>query len=131
VPPLPRRTTILVVEDDAELRDLYRIELTMAGYTVGVVADGVAALEWIELQQPDAIVLDWGLPRLGGLDVQRELAAHAETRDIPIILVTGAADQDIDPDDFWCVIRKPIDSMDLVTAVKNCIPPSRGFLSSR
>jgi two-component system KDP operon response regulator KdpE len=122
----------LVVEDDSELRDLYRIELTMAGYNVSVVADGLAALEWIELERPDAILLDLGLPRLGGHDVQRELAAHAETRDIPIILVTGlTGEQGINPADFWCVIRKPIDPAELVKAVKKCIPPSRGFWSFR
>jgi CheY-like chemotaxis protein len=126
VPPTPRRATILVVEDDAALRELYRTELTMAGYHVAAAADGLSALEWIEGDRPDAILLDWSLPRLSGRDVQRELAAHPETRGIPIILVTGfAEEQQIDPSDFACVIRKPLDWSELVRAVNRCVPPTR------
>jgi two-component system phosphate regulon response regulator PhoB len=125
VPPSPRRATILVVEDDAALRDLYRTELTMAGYAVVAVADGVTALASIDTATPDAIVLDWGLPCLSGGDVQRELAAHADTRDIPVILVTGvASDETINFSDFSCVIRKPVDLSDLLAAVRKCVSRS-------
>jgi CheY-like chemotaxis protein len=129
VPPSPRRTTVLVVEDDAALRDLYRTELTMEGYRVVAVGDGMAALQWLEGERPDAIVLDLGLPRLGGLDLHRELRSHTETRDIPIIVVTGvSAEQSINPADFSCVIRKPIDTLQLITAVRKCLPPARNSL---
>ena len=125
--PSPRKATILVVEDDTSLRELYRTELTMAGYQVVVVADGLAALQRIEEERPDGILLDWDLPRLSGHDVQGELAAHLETREIPIILVTGFADESsINPADFACVIRKPLDWTELVRAVKRCIPATRG-----
>jgi CheY-like chemotaxis protein len=125
VPPSPQKATILVVEDDEELRNLYRHELMMVGYAVAVAADGVAALQWIDTHRPDVIVLDWALPRLGGRDVQREVASHAETRDIPIILVTGvAADREIDPADFCEVLRKPIDVEEMVRAVMKCVPPT-------
>ena len=132
MPPAPHRATILVVEDDAALRELYRTELTMAGYRVATVADGLTALQWIEHDRPDAILLDWSLPRLSGGDVQRELTAHPETRDIPVILVTGVADeQRIDRADFACVIRKPLDWTELVRAVKRCVPPTGGIASVR
>ena len=52
--PAPR-TTILVVEDDAELRVLYRTALALAGYTVIAVDDGISALRWIEADRPDGI----------------------------------------------------------------------------
>ena len=127
--PSPRRTTVLVVEDDAALRDLYRTELTMAGYRVVAVGDGMAALEWLEGERPDAIVLDLGLPRVAGQDLHRELTSHTETRDIPIIVVTGqSAEQSIDPADFRCVIPKPIDTFQLITAVRKCLPPARDSL---
>src|SRR5258706_15561940 len=82
------RATVLVVEDDPQLRFLYRMALMMAGYKVVAVEDGVDALRHVEADPPQAVVLDIELPRLGGLDVQREIAAHAETRDIPIVVVT-------------------------------------------
>jgi CheY-like chemotaxis protein len=127
VPSSPRRSTILVVEDDEVLRNLYRAELTMAGYTVATATDGITALQWVDTHRPDVIVLDWGLPRLGGRDVQREIASHAETRDIPIVLVTGVAgDREIDPADFCYVLRKPIDVEEVVRAVRACVAPKGG-----
>ena len=94
----------------------------MEGYAVVAVADGVTALAAIDTETPDAIVLDWGLPYLSGGDVQRELAAHADTRHIPVILVTGiASDEIINRSDFSCVIRKPVDLIDLLAAVRKCV----------
>jgi CheY-like chemotaxis protein len=122
VPPTPRRTKILVVEDDPELRTLYASALTMAGYLVVVAADGVDALRRIEEDRPDGIVLDVELPRLRGLDVQREIAASADTRDIPIVVVTGT-DEDLDPKDFRCILRKPSQPDEVVEAVMKCVPP--------
>jgi CheY-like chemotaxis protein len=124
VPPSARRTTVLVVEDDAALRDFYRTELTIVGYRVVALSDGVAALQWLEGERPDAIVLDLGLPRLGGWDLHRELTSHPETRDIPIIVVTGQA-ADVNESDFACVVRKPIRSHELIATVQRCLAARR------
>ena len=121
MPPTPRRTTLLVVEDDADLRRLYRSILVSAGYAVIPVEDGVDALRRLEVDQPSAIVLDLALPRLGGLDVQREIASHADTRHIPIIIVTGEDTSALDPRAFACILRKPIDPDALLEAVARCI----------
>jgi DNA-binding response OmpR family regulator len=83
----PRKHIILVVEDDPQLRALYRDALNLVGgFTAVAVEDGVDALRFIDTQTPDAVLLDWALPRLGGRDVAAELSAHATTRDIPIIV---------------------------------------------
>jgi CheY-like chemotaxis protein len=126
VSPAPR-TTLLVVEDDAELRALYRTALALAGYTVIAVDDGISALRWIEADRPDGIVLDLMLPRLGGRDVQAEIAAHAETRDIPIVVVTGTAEEELSGDGVRCVLRKPVEPEVLVRAAKRCFPMPTGF----
>ena len=115
-----RKTIVLVVEDDANLRQLYRSALTLAGYIVISVEDGVDALRYVEAESPGLVVLDLGLPRLNGRDVQRELAAHIETQNIPIIVVSGDPG-DINPADFACVLRKPIDPQDLLEAVQRCL----------
>ena len=100
----------------------------MAGYTVVPVADGFAALRWIDADRPDAILLDLGLPRLSGGDLQREIASHAATHDIPIIVVTGlVAEQEVNPADCWCVLRKPVEPDEVVKTVRKCVPPPRGF----
>ena len=115
-----RKTIVLVVEDDPHLRQLYRSALTLAGYIVVSVEDGVDALRHVEADVPGLVVLDLGLPRLSGRDVQRELAAHAETQSIPVIVVSGDPG-DINPSDFACVLRKPIDPQDLLEAVQRCL----------
>ena len=111
---------VLLVEDDLDLRTLYRTTLRAAGYAVFAVQDGIDALAFAEQTLPAAVVLDLGLPRLNGRDVQRELAAQAHTRHIPIIVVTGET-SNINEQDFRCVLRKPIDPDELVSAVQDCI----------
>ena len=112
---------------------MYKAALQLNGFAVVAVADGVDALRHIDETPPDVVVLDLGLPRLGGHDVQREVAGHAETSAIPIVVVTGGDVQDLDPRAFVCVLRKPIDVDALVRAVRRCLasgasrpPPSSG-----
>jgi two-component system phosphate regulon response regulator PhoB len=115
---------VLVIEDDAALRVLYRTALLLEGYAVITAADGVDGLHHIQQNAPAAVVLDLGLPRLSGHDVRREIAAHADTAHIPIIVVTGESTA-VDPADFSCVLRKPFDVEDLVDAVRKCLRNSQ------
>ena len=92
----PRTATVLVVEDDRNLRELYRSALVASRYHVSVAADGLAALTTIERTRPDVVVLDLGLPGVNGWDVYRDLRAQKETETLPIIIVTGHALRDID-----------------------------------
>jgi DNA-binding response OmpR family regulator len=110
-----------VVEDDPSLREFYRSTLRAAGYAVVGVEDGVDALRLIESGKPRAVVLDLALPRLSGRAVSRELRAHAGTQDIPVIVVTGTDTSDLNPDQFSCILRKPIDPDTLVDAVQKCV----------
>ena len=121
MPPARRKTTVLIVEDDAALRTFYKSVLTLEGYAVVTAEDGLDALKRIEEQPVAAVVLDLGLPRLRGEDVGREIAAHDGKREIPVIVVTGDDVSTINPDDFACVLTKPITAEALVRAVKNCL----------
>jgi CheY-like chemotaxis protein len=111
---------VLVVEDDPALRRMYRTALTLAGYDVVEANDGLAALHFLDHRAPDLVVLDLILPTMSGLIVQQEIAAHAHTRNIPIVIVTGSA-LSLDHLDVPCVLRKPISPEDLVNAVRKCI----------
>ena len=75
----------------------------------------------VEIDRPDAVVLDLGLPRLSGRDVNRELKASAKTRDIPVVVVSGSDVSDLDPKDFACVLKKPASLDAVIGAVKNCL----------
>ena len=112
---------VLVVEDDAALRELYRSALRAAGHAVVGVEDGLDALRLIDSGKPRAVVLDLALPRLSGRAVSRELRAHERTQDIPVIVVTGTDTSDLDPANFARVMKKPIDPDDLVDAVEKCL----------
>ena len=121
-----RKTAILIVEDDAHLRSLYRSALTGAGYAVVAVEDGVDALRHIEHGSiPDVVLLDLELPRLPGRDLHRELQAHSITRGIPVVVVTGTETRNLDHAAFACVLQKPIDVDDVISAVENCLRKAR------
>lgn len=119
---------ILIVEDDPQLREMYRMALRAAGYVVIAVEDGTDALRQIEQSLPALVVLDLALPRLGGHDVYRELKAGADTRDIPVVVVTGTDLSEAAAKDFAFVVRKPCDADRLVSAVAQCMRRAGGGL---
>ena len=126
VPLASRRIAVLIVEDDAHLRLLYRAALTAAGYAVVAVEDGVDALRHIEHGSvPDIVLLDLDLPRLAGRDLHRELQAHSTTRGIPVVVITGTDTANFDHATFACVLQKPIDVDDVICAVENCLRKAR------
>jgi DNA-binding response OmpR family regulator len=85
--------TILVVDDDAALRDTLAYNLRSEGYRVLTAADGVAALETARQSVPDLVLLDLMLPRLDGLEVCRRLRASAETAKVPILMLTARGEE--------------------------------------
>ncbi len=113
------RRSILIVEDDEYLRRMFRHALSVAGYAVRETSDGIRALRMIELERPDLIVLDLGLPLLSGLNVQQEIAAHAHTRDILVVVVTGSS-APLDRLGVACVLRKPVSPDEVVDVVRRC-----------
>src|SRR5689334_10193813 len=121
MPPFSKDKRILIVEDDADLRELYRSTLRAAGYFAVAVEDGVDALRYLEMDRADAVVLDLQLPRLGGRDVHRELKAQPQTRHIPIIVVSGTDVSDLRRSEFSCVLRKPITIDRLLAAIEKCV----------
>jgi CheY-like chemotaxis protein len=117
--------TVLVVEDDSSLREFYRTVLGNAGHRVVAVQDGRDALDWIEQNTPDVIVLDLSLLYVSGRDVQQELRAHVGTRDIPIVVVTGNDTSDLNKNELACLLHKPVTGEALVEAVRRCLQKDR------
>jgi DNA-binding response OmpR family regulator len=117
---MARTATVLIVEDDPALRRMYRTALGLAGFDVVEADDGLAALHFLDHRTPDLVVLDLMLPTMSGLIVQQEIAAHAHTRNIPIVIVTGS-DLSLDHVDVPCVLRKPVSPEALVDAVRACL----------
>src|SRR5881392_2844043 len=103
---MQERPTILVVEDDRALREMFDYAPRMDGFRVLSAGDGLQALRLIEHDLPEVIVLDLDLPYVSGSDVQHELLAHAETSAIPIVIVTGSDWKT--PAGVFRILRKPI-----------------------
>jgi two-component system phosphate regulon response regulator PhoB len=82
-------STILLAEDDPDIRHLVSYKLTKSGLTVVAVADGYAALRYARENPPDLVLLDVGMPRMSGLEVCRELRAGPLPTTVPIILLTA------------------------------------------
>ena len=90
MPARSRSKTVLIVEDDPDIRELVAYKLTRGGFAVTEAADGLAALQAARERPPDAVILDIRLPRLSGIEVCRELRAAPATAAVPIIMLTGA-----------------------------------------
>jgi two-component system cell cycle response regulator DivK len=90
-PSHPTAKRILVVEDNELNMKLLNDVLEAHGYSVMSTAQGAVAVQWARQHQPDLILMDLQLPDMSGLDATRQLKAHEETRDIPVIAVTAFA----------------------------------------
>jgi two-component system phosphate regulon response regulator PhoB len=84
-------TRILVVEDEQPIRDLIAFGLRRAGFEVVGAGHSQAALASIGDRRPDLMLVDWMLPDMSGLELTRQLRRDANTRDIPIIMLTARA----------------------------------------
>ncbi len=84
---------VLVVDDDANIRALLRLELESAGYCVRDVEDGLQAIRAAKKERPDLILLDVMMPGMNGFEVAAVLRAGPETRAIPIIILSIVEDR--------------------------------------
>ena len=114
--------TVLVVDDEADMRFLLRVTLELAGYSVVEAAHGEAALEQVSRLQPDAVVTDRMMPRCGGDELIRRLRAEEKTASIPVVMVTGTRGAHTGAD---AVLTKPFDPRDLIGLLDELIGKGR------
>lgn len=84
---------VLVVEDEAPLVTLLRYNLEKEGFAVAEASDGEEALLRIAEQKPDAVLLDWMLPLLSGIEVCRQIRRAPATRTLPVIMLTARGEE--------------------------------------
>lgn len=120
---------ILLADDDESVAMVARLGLRRAGYTVTIVDSGTAALEAARASAFDALVLDWSMPDIDGIDVCRQLMADASWTRVPIVFLTaashaGAAQEALDAGARGLIV-KPFDPMTVGDQVRELIgtPP--------
>jgi len=89
-----RQPTVLVVDDDANIRELLLQELTEAGYRVLLAGNGREGVAIVRRERPDLIVLDVMMPEMNGFDVAAVLKNDPQTMDIPIVILSIVQDRD-------------------------------------
>jgi len=87
--PKEQPRSILLIEDDLFIKELYERQLTKAGFEVESAEDGASGLVKSSEKKWSLILLDIMLPEVNGLDVLRTLKSKPETKDIPVILLTN------------------------------------------
>jgi two-component system phosphate regulon response regulator PhoB len=87
------RHSVLIVEDEADIRDLISYNLLREGFQVTSVACGEAAIAAAAAKPPDLILLDLMLPGIDGLTVCQRLKTQPETKDIPVIMLTARGEE--------------------------------------
>jgi two-component system phosphate regulon response regulator PhoB len=125
--------TVLVVEDDTALCELLTWNLSAEGYEVRSTADGEEALLMVREQTPDAIVLDWMIEQVPGIEVCRQLRKDKETSQIPIIMLTARGEEEdmirglkTGADDY---VTKPFSPRELMARIEALLRRARPSLA--
>ena len=117
---------ILIVDDEPRNVKILQIQLKARGYTVYTAADGLEALDVVEKEMPDLILLDINMPKMDGFEVVERIRADETTEFIPIVMITALRDTrenriksiEVGADDF---IEKPFDSVEVLARVRSLL----------
>jgi CheY-like chemotaxis protein len=116
---------ILLADDDESVAMVARLGLRRAGFTVTIVDEGRAALKAARETAFDALVLDWSMPDLDGIEVCRQLTADPSWPRVPIVFLTAATHDGVEQEALAAgargVIFKPFDPMQVGEQVKALI----------
>jgi two-component system alkaline phosphatase synthesis response regulator PhoP len=120
---------ILVVDDEEDILELLRFNLSHEGFEVSCAGSGEQALEKVKTEPPDLILLDLMLPGLDGLEVARALKNQAVTKEIPIVMLTAKGEEadivkglEIGADDY---ITKPFSRKVLTARIRTVLRRKR------
>ncbi|MCX6765719.1 MAG: response regulator [Candidatus Moranbacteria bacterium] len=91
---MEKKKTILLVEDDAFVTDIYHTKLEQEGFAIMVAENGMEAIKRLEEQLPDLILLDIIMPYMDGIEVLKKIKEKKEWKNIPVILLTNLSEKE-------------------------------------
>lgn len=92
---MDNKKLVLIIEDEEKLAWLLRDKLAAEGFDAQVAVDGKEAIDFCEKQNPDLILLDLLLPKIGGIDVLKHIRQSENLKDVPVLIVTNLTDDNI------------------------------------
>jgi DNA-binding response OmpR family regulator len=120
-----RRPRVLVVDDSEVIRRLIAVNLELEGFEVHLAEDGLECLEQLAVVRPDAVTLDVVMPRLDGFSTLARLRGRADTRDLPVVMVSACAQEsdlargrELGVEAY---LTKPFDPAELVRTVRSAV----------
>jgi CheY-like chemotaxis protein len=124
MPPVPEHSaSVLLVEDDKDIRDAVSAVLEAEGYTVITAGNGQEALAALERGQPCVILLDLMMPVMNGWDFMEEVKKSRRLAELPVVVVSAYSERKAEG--VRRVLKKPLDVNQLLAAVSDycCCPP--------
>jgi two-component system, OmpR family, alkaline phosphatase synthesis response regulator PhoP len=120
--------SVVLAEDDPDIQLVARLALKRAGFTVRVVGNGREAIEAVQADPPDVVLLDWMMPELDGPEACRRLKADPATAHIPIIFLTAKSQESEIQRGLSLgavgYVTKPFDALALGQQVKDIVKAS-------
>lgn len=115
-------TSILIVEDEPEIRELLNFSLVRAGFDVAEAASGEMALQYLDNKLPDILIVDWMLPGMSGVELAKRLRRDELTNKLPLLMLTARSEEtdllksfESGIDDY---MSKPFSPRELVARIK-------------
>jgi DNA-binding response OmpR family regulator len=115
---------ILVVDDNADMREIMQLYMGGQGFTVIIAGDGIEGIEVAKLENPDLIVTDARMPKLDGIEMVKRLRNQPQFNKVPIIIVTGVGSEmqrNAYNTGADCVLLKPVTPSELVAKINALI----------
>lgn len=116
---------VLLVEDSQVQREMISNLLQKNGLNVSIACDGVEALEFIQISQPDLVVLDIVMPRMNGYEVCRRIKLDPKTKHLPVVMCSSKGEEF---DRYWgmkqgadAYIAKPFEPVELIGTIKQLL----------
>lgn len=118
---------VLVIEDEPNISEALRFILTRDGWRVEVSADGMAAMQGLQSNPPDVLILDLMLPGVSGFDILKTLRGEAVTRDLPVLMLTakGQSADRVEAERLGVTrfMTKPFANADVIATVREMAGP--------